>query len=74
MPHFNKKEGELETRLDKWLYFIKHLEDFEEIPAIFKDKFFVQAFDKAEIASYSDQDRDGYEQSLKSYRDFEKCN
>ena len=28
MPNFAKTESQLETRLDKWLYFIKHLEDF----------------------------------------------
>ena len=50
MPHFNKTENELETRLDKWLYFIKHLEDFQIIPDIFKDKIFEKAFEKAEIA------------------------
>ena len=32
------KLEELTTRLDKWLYFIKHLEDFETIPEIFKDE------------------------------------
>ncbi|NIM17903.1 MAG: hypothetical protein GTO45_38465, partial [Candidatus Aminicenantes bacterium] len=34
MPRFNKTEIELESHLDKWLYFFKHLEDFEEIPGI----------------------------------------
>ncbi len=38
MPNFKKQETALETRLDQWLYFIKHLEDFETIPAIFKDE------------------------------------
>ena len=28
MPNFSKKQEELETRLDKWLYFLKNLEDF----------------------------------------------
>ncbi|MDQ5928860.1 MAG: hypothetical protein QG594_638 [Bacteroidota bacterium] len=69
MPHFEKTVDELETRLDKWLYFIKHLEDFQDIPMIFKDEIFYQAFKTAEIANYSPQERDVYEQSLKSYRD-----
>ncbi len=69
MPHFVKKEHELENRLDKWLYFIKHLEDFENIPEIFKDDVFIQAFEKAEIAKYSEEERQDYEQSLKVYRD-----
>ena len=35
MPNFHKAEYELETRLDKWWYFIRHLVDLEEIPRIF---------------------------------------
>jgi predicted transposase/invertase (TIGR01784 family) len=69
MPHFDKQEHELVTRLDKWLYFIKHLEDFQNIPEIFRDEVFTQAFSKAEIAKYSSDERDEYEQSLKIYRD-----
>jgi predicted transposase/invertase (TIGR01784 family) len=69
MPNFKKKEKELKSRLDKWLYFIKHSEDFVKIPEIFKDKIFVQAFQKAEIAKYSEAERKNYEASLKTYRD-----
>lgn len=69
MPHFTKQEHELETRLDKWLYFIKHLEDFQNIPEIFNDEIFEKAFQKAEIAKFSEDERHDYEQSLKIYRD-----
>lgn len=69
MPNFNKGEHALETRLDKWLYFIKHLTDFEKIPSIFKDKVFEQAFQKAALANLDENDVNQYEQSLKQYRD-----
>lgn len=69
MSNFRKTEVELETRLDKWLYFIRHLEDFETIPAIFKDKVFTQAFEKAELARFGQAELDSYENSLKSYWD-----
>ncbi len=69
MPNFNQKEAELKTRLDKWLYFIKHLEDFEIIPAIFKDEVFTQAFEKAELAKFNQTELDNYETSLKVFRD-----
>ena len=52
MPNFRLAETELKTRLDKWLYFIKNLEDFQTIPAIFIDEVFTQAFEKAELARY----------------------
>jgi predicted transposase/invertase (TIGR01784 family) len=69
MPHFTKVENKLETRLDKWLYFIKHLENFQSIPDIFKDEIFKQAFEIAEISKYTDEERIDYEDSLKTYRD-----
>lgn len=69
MPNFKKAEGELTTRLDKWLYFIKNLEDFQNIPTIFKDEVFAQAFEKAELAKFTPAEMDGYEASLKAFRD-----
>ncbi len=69
MPNFKKTEEELETRLDEWLYFIKNLEDFQTIPAIFEDEIFIQAFEKAEIAKYSEREFNEYQQSLKYFRD-----
>jgi len=69
MPNFKKMEAELETRLDQWLYFIKHLEDFQAIPTIFKDEVFIQAFEKAELANFNQIELDSYENSLKTYRD-----
>lgn len=69
MPNFNKLENGLNSRLDKWLYFIKHLEDFQTIPTIFSDEIFTQAFEKAELAKFGQAELDSYEQSLKIYRD-----
>ncbi len=69
MPNFKQTESDLKTRLDKWLYFIKHLEDFQSIPTIFSDEVFTQAFEKAELAKYGQVELDSYENSLKLYRD-----
>ena len=69
MPNFAKTEAELQSRLDKWLYFIKHLEDFQSIPTIFADEVFEQAFEKAELSKLGQTDLDKYENSLKIYRD-----
>ena len=69
LPNFIKKENELEDRLDKWMYFIKNLEDFESIPDIFRDDVFIHAFEKAEIAKYNATELDDYQESLKVFRD-----
>jgi predicted transposase/invertase (TIGR01784 family) len=69
MPNFKLAESQLKTRLDKWLYFIKYLEDFQTIPKIFFDEVFSQAFEKAELAKFGQLELANYENSLKIYRD-----
>ena len=70
MPNFKKTEDELVTRLDKWLYFIKYLRDFQSIPQIFSNEVvFLAAFAKAEVAMYSPQERASYDYSQKVYWD-----
>ncbi|NBA78062.1 hypothetical protein GOQ04_21070, partial [Emticicia sp. ODNR4P] len=69
MPNFKKEEHQLATRLDKWLYFIKNLEDFQNIPELFKDEVFTQAFQVAELAKMDREDWERYEYSLKVFRD-----
>jgi predicted transposase/invertase (TIGR01784 family) len=69
MPRFTKEENELETHFDKWIYFLKHLEDFEKIPGILKEEIFEKAFQVAEIANFTPEQLAQYEESLKTYRD-----
>ncbi len=70
MPNFVKAESDIVTRLDKWLFFIKNLEDFKAIPVIFSDEIFVKAFEKAELAKMGEADLYAYEMNLKIYRDY----
>ena len=69
MPNFKKAEADLKSRIEKWLYFIKYLEDFQSIPKIFDDAIFSKAFEKAEISNYDATELDHYHDSLKTYRD-----
>ncbi len=70
MPNYKKKESELVSQLDKWIYFIKYLEDFQNIPEIFKNEVvFVNAFEKAELAKLTKAQYDNYQKSIKAYRD-----
>jgi predicted transposase/invertase (TIGR01784 family) len=69
LPKYNKKENELETHFDKWLYFLKHLESFDKIPDILKEEIFEEAFKVAEIANFTPKEISEYEESLKIYRD-----
>ena len=69
MPKFNKKEEELETRFEKWLYLIKHLEQLDRIPEKLRGKIFEKFFKIAEIARLSSEEYRSYQSSLNVYRD-----
>ncbi len=69
MPRFKKQEGELDTHFDKWLYFLKNLPNFDEIPNILREPVFIKGFQKAEISKYNQDELRKYEESLKIYRD-----
>jgi predicted transposase/invertase (TIGR01784 family) len=69
MPLFNKEEQDLETHFDKWIYFLKKLETFDDIPAILKEPIFERAFKVAEVANMTPEQRDEYEQSRLNYNE-----
>lgn len=69
MPHFAKTEEELETTYDKWLYVLKHLPNLIERPKKLQERIFQRLFEAAEIAKFSPEEKELYEESLKSYRD-----
>jgi predicted transposase/invertase (TIGR01784 family) len=69
IPDFKKTLEQLETRLDKWLYFIKNLEDLQSIPELLKDDVFINAFETAKLANLSEGERETYQESLKVLRD-----
>jgi hypothetical protein len=64
---FNKNESELETKFDKWCYFLKNLERFDHIPTILNEPIFQKAFDTAELANLSLEQRAIYEENLIQY-------
>ena len=67
MPLFTKKEHELTTQLDKWLYFLKHLPSFNEIPRILNEPIFRQAFKTAKISNFSEKEHLKYRESFFGY-------
>jgi predicted transposase/invertase (TIGR01784 family) len=73
MPLFILQEHELKTKFDKWCYFLKNLENFDHIPNILNEPIFQKAFSTAELASFTAQQRDNYEQSLIQYRDLKSA-
>lgn len=66
---FNKKEDELMTLYDKWLYVLKNLASLEKRPKALKEKIFNRLFAEAEVARFTKKELKEYEDSLKAYRD-----
>ena len=70
MPKFTKKENELESLFDKWLFAIRHLPYLLERPKALYEKVFDRFFEQAEIAKFNRKELLEYEGSLKVYRDW----
>ncbi len=70
MPKFNKTEDELETQFDKWLYVLRNLQNLTSRPAKLQERIFSKLFDQAEVANFSKEQLESYEESIKIYRDF----
>jgi len=70
MPRFNKSEKDLKTHKDKWIYFLKNLSSFEEIPAILNEPIFRKGFELAKISNYDAKQLLEYEQSYNDYLSF----
>jgi predicted transposase/invertase (TIGR01784 family) len=69
MPNFTKTEDELETTYDKWLYVLKNLPNLDKRPIKLQEKIFERLFETAEIAKFTPEEKEEYQESLKSYRD-----
>lgn len=69
LPKFKKREEELLTRFDKWLYVFTHLSKLRKPPIQLQEQIFNRVFEVAEIAKFSSSEQKAYEDSLKYYRD-----
>lgn len=69
MPKFDKKIGELQTRFEKWIYVLQNLNKLDRVPDELREGIFERVFEMAEIARFSLEEAQEYEESLKTYRD-----
>ena len=70
MPKFNKREDELEGMFEKWLFVLRNLSRLMERPAALQGRVFAKLFRAAEIAKFTQEEYNSYEDSLKVYRDW----
>ena len=69
MPNFSKAEGDLQTNFDKWIYVLQQLPYLQNRPQALQDRIFQKLFEAAEIAKFTPDEKNKYEESLKYYRD-----
>ena len=55
---------------DKWMFALRNLSRLLDRPRALQDRVFDKFFEQAEIAKYSDDERQEYESSVKDYRDY----
>ena len=70
MPKFNKREDELVTMFDKWMFALRNLSRLLERPAALQERVFKHLFDQAEIAQFTPEERLEYAESVKDYWDY----
>lgn len=69
MPNFSKSEGELQSNFDKWMYVLQQLPHLQSRPPALQERVFQKLFEAAEIARFTPDEKNKYEESLKYYRD-----
>ena len=70
MPKFNKKEEELVTMFDKWMFALTNLARLLERPKALQERIFARLFEQAEVARFSPVEREEYVASKKEYWDY----
>jgi predicted transposase/invertase (TIGR01784 family) len=69
LPKFNKKENELESIIDQWVYFIKNAENLNIIPDNVKDEGLKFAYQDADKHNWSKAELDAYDYVLMREQD-----
>ena len=69
LPKFTKKETELTSIIDQWVYFIKNVEDLEVIPENVKDEGLRNAYQDAEKHNWTKEELEAYDYVLMREQD-----
>ena len=72
LPKFTQAASELRSRLEVWLYFLRHAEkmDTDAVPAALKQPLVRQALEELKMLSQTDLERERYEARRKAQLDY----
>jgi len=65
LPNFVKTEEECVSEMDRWLYWLKHLHETDELPPYLRATIFERLFNIAEYTKLSKEEQAMYNQDLK---------
>lgn len=74
MPKFKKPIEECKTFYEKWLFVLQNLTHLMERPKELQERVFKRLFEQAEIATYSPEEYNAYQESLKNLWDMANSN
>jgi predicted transposase/invertase (TIGR01784 family) len=69
LPKFTKKESELKTNADYWIYSLKNAKDLSKQPAEIKGEIFNKLFATLQINRLTEKDMETYHKSVLEYSD-----
>ena len=69
MRNFTKREDELKTHMDKWLFLLRNLGQLTSRPKALQERIFKKIFSIAKISAMDTKEYTAYQQSLKAYWD-----
>lgn len=69
LPKFNKKENELNSIIDQWIYFIKNSENIDVIPKNLNDKGLKFAYEDADKHNWTKAELEAYDYALMREQD-----
>ncbi len=70
LDQFQKKEDELETNFDNWMFLLKHLHVLDTVPLALQRRLFIRLLKLAEYGALNTNQQREYMNSLKRYNDF----
>ena len=71
LARFDKREDELESYCDKWMYLFKNMSHLRERPKVFDENEFDRLFEMAELCNFTPDEYYNYQNSQKMIYDYE---
>ena len=65
LSNFVKTSNELESELDRWLYYLKHLSEMDDMPPHLRKTIFEKLYNIADYTKMTKEEQDIYDQELK---------